>query len=60
MRPYASFFQGVRMETVTDHQQLYDGWRRAFDRGETDAYREPVASIVENFRAIFQAADRPH
>jgi hypothetical protein len=38
---------------VPEHQQLYDGWRSAFDRGETEAYREPVASIVEKFQAIF-------
>jgi hypothetical protein len=38
---------------IPDHQQLYEGWRRSFDLGNTGPYRETVASIVGRFQSIF-------
>lgn len=41
---------------VPDHQELYEGWRRAFEHAGAEVFREPVARIVERLQAMLSSS----
>ena len=41
--------------TVPEHQELYEGWRRAVERAGAEVFREPVARIVERLQAMLHS-----
>lgn len=41
-------------EVAPDRNELYAGWRRAFDAGEAGVFREPVVDVVRRFQRLLE------